>query len=133
MRQETIDALELFKKNLKEYLNKGNYELRYINRHFDTQEIYSVDMELNGTRLYIEKDNVEVNIHVFANIEELLNPQVIKLYNKMTIDRDINFHEEKLRKLRTQKKAIADYEEPKKTDDDIRVKSKHCDEQRAHS
>ena len=79
----------------------------------------SVDMELNGTRLYIEKDNVEVNIHVFANIEVLLNPQVIKLYNKMTIDRDINFHEEKLRKLRAQKKAIADYEEPKKTDDDI--------------
>ena len=117
MRQETIDALELFKKNLKEYLNKGNYELRYINRHFDTQEIYSVDMELNGTRLYIEKDNVEVNIHVFANIEELLNPQVIKLYNKMTIDRAINSCEERLRKLRAQK-AIADNEELKETDDD---------------
>ena len=56
MRQETIDALELFKKNLKEYLNKGNYELKYINRHYDTQEISSVDMELNGTRLFIQKD-----------------------------------------------------------------------------
>jgi hypothetical protein len=32
MRQETIDALELFKKNLKEYLNNGNYEVRYIDR-----------------------------------------------------------------------------------------------------
>lgn len=117
MRQETIDALELFKKNLKEYLNKGNYELKYINRHYDTQEISSVDMELNGTRLFIQKDEAEVNIRVFAKIEELINPQVIKLYNKLTIDRDIHFYEEKLRKLRAQK-AIADNEEPQVTDDD---------------
>ena len=117
MRQETIDALEQFKKNLKEYLNKGNYEVRYINRHYDTQEISSVDMELNGTRLFIEKDEAEVNIRVFAKIEELINPQVIKLYNKLTIDRDIHFYEEKLRKLRAQK-AIADNEEPQETDED---------------
>ena len=32
MRQETIDALELFKKNLKEYLNKGNYELTIVRK-----------------------------------------------------------------------------------------------------
>ena len=117
MRQETIDALELFKKNLKEYLNKGNYEVKYINRHYDTQEISSVDMELNGTRLFIEKDEAEVYIHVYAKIEELINPQVIKVYNKLTIDRDIHFYEEKLRKLRAQK-AIADSEESKETDDD---------------
>ena len=117
MRQETIDALELFKKNLKEYLNKGNYELKYINRHYDTQEISSVDMELNGTRLFIQKDEAEVNIRVFAKIEELINPQVIKLYNKLTIDRDIHFYEEKLRKLRAQK-AIAENEEPQETDED---------------
>lgn len=117
MRQETIDALEQFKKNLKEYLNKGNYEVKYINRHYDTQEISSVDMELNGTRLFIEKDEAEVNIRVFAKIEELINPQVIKVYNKLTIDRDIHFYEEKLRKLRAQK-AIADNEEPQETDED---------------
>ena len=109
MRQETIDALELFKKNLKEYLNKGNYELKYINRHYDTQEISSVDMELNGTRLFIQKDEAEVYIRVFAKIEELINPQVIKVYNKLTIDRDINFHEEKLRKLRAQKKVLLQF------------------------
>lgn len=117
MRQETIDALELFKKNLKEYLNKGNYELKYINRHYDTQEISSVDMELNGTRLFIQKDEAEVFIRVFAKIEDLINPQVIKLYNKLTIDRDIDFYEEKLRKLRAQK-AIAENEEPQETDED---------------
>ena len=117
MRQETIDALELFKKNLKEYLNKGNYELKYINRHYDTQEISSVDMELNGTRLFIQKDEAEVFIRVFAKIEDLINPQVIKLYNKLTIDRDIDFYEEKLRKLRAQK-AIAYNEEPQETDED---------------
>lgn len=117
MRQETIDALELFKKNLKEYLNKGNYELKYINRHYDTQEISSVDMELNGTRLFIEKTGAEVYIRVFAKIEELINPQVIKLYNKLTIDRDIHFYEDKLRKLRAQK-AIAENEEPQETDED---------------
>lgn len=117
MRQETIDALEQFKKNLKEYLNNGNYELKYINRHYDTQEISSVDMELNGTRLFIEKDEAEVYIHVYAKIEELINPQVIKHYNKMTIDRAINSCEERLRKLRAQK-AIADSEESKETDDD---------------
>ena len=117
MRQETIDALELFKKNLKEYLNNGNYELKYINRHYDTQEISSVDMELNGTRLFIQKDEAEVYIRVFAKIEELINPQVIKLYNKLTIDRDIDFYEEKLRKLRAQK-AIAYNEEPQETDED---------------
>ena len=33
MRQETIDALELFKKNLKEYLNKGNYELVFAEQY----------------------------------------------------------------------------------------------------
>ena len=117
MRQETIDALELFKKNLKEYLNKGNYELKYINRHYDTQEISSVDMELNGTRLFIQKDEAEVFIRVFAKIEELINPQVINLYNKLTIDRDIHFYEEKLRKLREQK-AIAYNEKPQETDED---------------
>ena len=117
MRQETIDALELFKKNLKEYLNNGNYEVRYINRDFETQEVNSVDMELNGTRLFIEKDEAEVYIRVFAKIEELINPQVIKLYNKLTIDRDIDFYEEKLRKLRAQK-AIAENEEPQETDED---------------
>ena len=117
MRQETIDALEQFKKNLKEYLNNGNYELKYINRHYDTQEISSVDMELNGTRLFIEKAGAEVYIRVFAKIEELINPQVIKLYNKLTIDRDIDFYEEKLRKLRAQK-AIAYNEEPQETDED---------------
>ncbi len=117
MRQETIDALELFKKNLKEYLNNGNYELKYINRHYDTQEISSVDMELNGTRLFIQKDEAEVFIRVFAKIEDLINPQVIKVYNKLTIDRDIRFYEEKLRKLRAQK-AIADNEEPQETDED---------------
>ena len=117
MRQETIDALELFKKNLKEYLNKGNYELKYINRHYDTQEISSVDMELNGTRLFIQKDEAEVYIRVFAKIEDLINPQVIKVYNKLTIDRDIHFYEEKLRKLRAQK-AIADNVEPQETDED---------------
>ena len=117
MRQETIDALEQFKKNLKEYLNNGNYELKYINRHYDTQEISSVDMELNGTRLFIQKDEAEVFIRVFAKIEDLINPQVIKLYNKLTIDRDIDFYEEKLRKLRAQK-AIAYNEEPQETDED---------------
>ena len=117
MRQETIDALELFKKNLKEYLNKGNYELKYINRHYDTQEISSVDMELNGTRLFIQKDEAEVFIRVFAKIEELINPQVIKVYNKLTIDRDIHFYEEKLRKLRAQK-ALAYNEEPQETNED---------------
>ena len=117
MRQETIDALEQFKKNLKEYLNKGNYELKYINRHYDTQEISSVDMELNGTRLFIQKDEAEVFIRVFAKIEDLINPQVIKLYNKLTIDRDIHYYEDKLRKLRAQK-AIADNEEPQETDED---------------
>ena len=117
MRQETIDALELFKKNLKEYLNKGNYELKYINRHYDTQEISSVDMELNGTRLFIQKDEAEVFIRVFAKIEDLINPQVIKVYNKLTIDRDIHYYEDKLRKLRAQK-AIADNEEPQETDED---------------
>lgn len=117
MRQETIDALELFKKNLKEYLNKGNYELKYINRHYDTQEISSVDMELNGTRLFIQKDEAEVYIRVFAKIEELINPQVINLYNKLTIDRDIHFYEEKLKKLRAQK-ALAYNEEPQETNED---------------
>ena len=117
MRQETIDALEQFKKNLKEYLNKGNYEVKYINRHYDTQEISSVDMELNGTRLFIEKDEAEVNIRVFAKIEELINPQVIKVYNKLTIDRDIHFYEEKLRKLRAQK-ALAYNKEPQETNED---------------
>ena len=117
MRQETIDALELFKKNLKEYLNNGNYEVKYINRDYETEEVSGVDMELNGTRIFIEKDEAEVNIRVFAKIENLINPQVMKLYNKMTIDRAINSCEERLKKLRAQK-ALADKEEPKETDDD---------------
>ena len=74
-------------------------------------------MELNGTRLFIQKDEAEVFIRVFAKIEDLINPQVIKLYNKLTIDRDIDFYEEKLRKLRAQK-AIAYNEEPQETDED---------------
>lgn len=110
MLQETLDALELFKKNLKEFLHKGNYKINYINRHYSTQEVESIDLDLNGTRLYIAKDEAEVDMRLFAKIDDLINPQLIKAYNKLTIDRDIKIYEAKLKKLKEQK-VIAEKEE----------------------
>lgn len=103
MHQETKESLELFIKNLKELLHKGDYVINYVHRNYDTKDIESIDMEIAGHRLFIEKNNLELNFRFFAKFEDILNKELLETYNKLTIDRDIQYHEEILKKLKKQK------------------------------
>ena len=107
MRQETIDALNLFIKNLKEYLRHGSYPIEYVDRDFSTKEVEGITMKLDEHKLFIRKDDAELHLQVNAEIKDLLNQQLIDEYNRLTIDRDISYYEEKLKKLKAQKANLA--------------------------
>lgn len=107
MRQETIDALNLFIMNLKEYLRHGSYPIEYIDRDFMTKEVEGITMKLDEHKLFIRKDDAELHLQVNAEIKDLLNQQLIDDYNRLTIDRDIRYYEERLKKLKAQKANLA--------------------------
>ena len=107
MRQETIDALNLFIKNLKEYLRHGSYPIEYVDRDFSTKEVEGITMKLDVHKLFIRKDDAELHLQVNAEIKDLLNQQLIDEYNRLTIDRDISYYEERLKKLKAQKANLA--------------------------
>ena len=107
MRQETIDALNLFIKNLKEYLRHGSYPIEYVDRDFSTKEVEGITMKLDEHKLFIRKDDAELHLQINAEIKDLLNQQLIDEYNRLTIDRDISYYEEKLKKLKAQKANLA--------------------------
>ena len=106
MRQETIDALNLFINNLKEYLRYGSYPIEYINRNFTTKEVEGINMKLDKHKLFIRKDDAELYLQLNVEIKDLLNQQLIDDYNRLKIDRDIEYHEETLRKLKAQKARL---------------------------
>lgn len=118
MRQETIDALNLFIKNLKEYLRHGSYPIEYVDRDFSTKEVEGITMKLDKHKLFIRKDDAELYLQVNAEIKDLLNQQLIDEYNRLTIDRDINYYEEKLKKLKAQKANLANAALQKIDEDD---------------
>ena len=107
MRQETIDALDLFIKNLKEYLRYGSYPIEYVDRDFSTKEVEGITMKLDKHKLFIRKDDAELYLQINAEIKDLLNQQLIDDYNRLTIDRDIRYYEERLKKLKAQKANLA--------------------------
>ena len=119
MRQETIDALEVFIKNLKEYVRKGTYELNYVHRNYRTEEVESIELELNEHRITISKKDVGVVFHVKADINDVLNPRLLDAYDRLTIDNDISYYEEMLKKLKAQKKNLANTALQKIDDEDI--------------
>lgn len=118
MRQETIDALNLFIKNLKEYLRHGSYPIEYVDRDFSTKEVEGITMKLDEHKIFIRKDDAELYLQVNAEIKDLLNQQLIDEYNRLTIDRDINYYEEKLKKLKAQKANLANAALQKIDEDD---------------
>ena len=119
MRQETIDALEVFIKNLKEYIRKGNYEIKYVHRNYRTEEVESIDLELNGNDITISKNDVGVIFRVKTDINDVLNQRLLDAYDRLTIDRDISYYEEMLKKLKAQKKNLANTAFQKIDDEDI--------------
>ena len=107
MRQETIDALNLFIKNLKEYLRYGSYPIEYVDRDFMTKEVEGITMKLDEHKIFVRKDDAELYLQVDVKIKDMLNQQLIDDYNRLIIDRDINYHEETLKKLKAQKANLA--------------------------
>ena len=107
MRKDTIDALNLFINNLKEYLRKGTYEIEYVDRALYTGEIRGINLHLDDHRLVIRQDNAEVMFYMEMKVENLLNQSPLDDYERLSIDREILNHEEKLKKLKAQKANLA--------------------------
>ena len=107
MRKDTIDALNLFINNLKEYLRKGTYEIEYVDRALYTGEIRGINLHLDDHRLVIRQDNAEVMFYMEMKVENLLNQSLLDDYERLSIDREILNHEEKLKKLKAQKANLA--------------------------
>lgn len=106
MRQDTIDALELFIKNLKEYLRKGTYEIEYIDRDYITKEIEGVTLNLLDQKIVIRRHDAEILFTLKMDVKDLLNQELLDDYNRLTIDRDIRYYEDKLMKLKAQKENL---------------------------
>ena len=107
MRQETIDALDLFIKNLKEFLRKGTYEIKSIYRDYETNEIIIVTLDFNGHLLFLERDKGDILLRLPFKSKNLINQKLIDVYNRLTIDDDIRYHEEVLADLRAQRANLA--------------------------
>lgn len=107
MRQETIDAMDLFIKNLKEFLRKGTYEIKSIYRDYETNEIEQITLDFNGHLLFLKRNEGEIHLHLPFKSKGLINPKLIDAYNRLTIDRDIRYYEEALADLKAQKASLA--------------------------
>lgn len=107
IRQEAIDAMDLFIKNLKEFLRKGTYEIKSIYRDYDTNEIKHITLDFNGHLLFLRRDEGEIHLQLPFKAKGLINPQLIDEYNRLSIDDDIRYHEEALAELRAQKAKLA--------------------------
>ena len=60
LRQDTIDALDLFIKNLKEFLRNGNYEIYNIDRDIETEEVDGISLKLNDHKLIIRRRSTDI-------------------------------------------------------------------------
>lgn len=107
MRKDTIDALNLFINNLKEYLREGEYEIDYVDREIYTKKLRGINLNLNDHRLVIRQDNAEVMFYLEMKVENLLNQKLMDDYDRLSIDSEILRHEEALKELKAQKANLA--------------------------
>lgn len=107
MRKDTIDALNLFINNLKEYLREGEYEIDYVDREIYTKKLRGINLHLDDHRLVIRQDNAEVMFYLEMKVENLLNQKLMDDYDRLSIDSEILRHEEALKELKAQKANLA--------------------------
>jgi hypothetical protein len=119
LRQDTIDALDLFIKNLKEYLRKGTYEIEYIDRDYITKEIEGVTLNLLDQKLVIRRHDAEILFTLKMDAKDLLNQELLDDYNRLSIDKDIRYYEEMLKKLKVQKANLVKAALQKKGEDEV--------------
>ena len=65
---------------------------------------------------------ISCNIYIFrvkTDINDVINQRLLDAYDRLTIDRDISYYEEMLKKLKAQKKNLANTAFQKIDDEDI--------------
>lgn len=119
LRQDTIDALDLFIKNLKEFLRNGNYEIYNIDRDIETEEVDGISLKLNDHKLIIRRRSTAIFFTLKMNINDVLSPELLNDYNRLSIDNDIRYYEEELMKLKVQKANLVKAALQKKGEDEV--------------
>lgn len=119
LRQDTIDALDLFIKNLKEFLRNGNYEIYNIDRDIETEEVDGISLKLNDHKLIIRRRSTDIFFTLKMNINDVLSPELLNDYNRLSIDNDIRYYEEELMKLKVQKANLVKAALQKKGEDEV--------------
>lgn len=122
LHQNVKRSLNLFINNLKDLLHNGNYQLKFVIRDSDTQEIESVAMEIDGHYFVLTKKKAKIDLYFDIEIKDLLNQKLIDIYDRVSIDNDIKIYTEKLKELK-KKKAKLRKPEPKPEEDDDMVAS----------
>ena len=119
LRQDTIDALDLFIKNLKEFLRNGNYEIYNIDRDIETEEVDGISLKLNDHKLIIRRRSTDIFFTLKMNINDVLSPELLNDYNRLSIDNDIRYYEAELMKLKVQKANLVKAALQKKGEDEV--------------
>lgn len=116
--QEVLDAL---KEKLLDLLYNGGYTIKRINRSFTDNHVNWAEIEFGKHTVFLNEPqgNAENGyVELRLGIEEIpINKALLEEYDKMSIDRDILYHQRMLEQLQARKKVlVGDKEQNNETD-----------------
>ena len=105
--QEVLDAL---KEKLLDLLYNGEYTINRINRSITDNRVNWVEVKFGKHTVFLnEPQGLGENgyVELRMDIEEIpINKALLEEYDKLSIDRDISYHQRKLEELLARKKEL---------------------------
>lgn len=106
--QAVEDALADFKAKLLDLLYNGEYTLKYISRSITDNHVNWAELNIGGHRVIVnEATGKEGTVDLHFEVEEFpISKELMEAYDRLSIDRDISYHQKQLDKLLARKKEL---------------------------
>lgn len=106
--QAVEEALADFKAKLLDLLYNGEYTLKYINRSITDNHVSWAELNIGGNRVIVnEATGKSGTVDLHFEVEEFpISKELMEAYDRLSIDRDISYHQKQLDKLLARKKEL---------------------------
>ena len=113
--QAMEEAMANFREKLLDLLYNGEYTINRINRSITDNSVNWVNIEVGKNSIFLNApDSTGENgyVEIRLSVKELpINKALMEAYDRLSIDRDIAYHQRQLEKLLAHKKGLG--EQPK--------------------
>ena len=106
--QAVEESLADFKAKLLDLLYNGEYTLKYINRSITDNHVSWAELNIGGHRVIVnEATGKSGTVDLHFEVEEFpISKELMEAYDRLSIDRDISYHQKQLDKLLARKKEL---------------------------